>query len=134
TNQMFEITATDLAGHPSVKQLEFRFRPPVNLYTNFTGMVLVKVKNLPETTDRGWAWVGKCEVTQGQFEQVLGTNPSVNRGINYPVENMRLADATDFCAKLTDGDTNKPPGWHYALPSVQQWRFFTADTPTSTIF
>ncbi len=138
TGQTFEITATDLAGHAATKRLEFVFPPRSNLYTNdATGMVLAWVKGLPETTGAAWpvdgrsggGWVGKYEVMQGQFAKVLGTNPSANQGDpNFPVENMSLAQASEFCDKLTAGDPNLR-GWRYALPSEQQWLWFAGKQP-----
>jgi formylglycine-generating enzyme required for sulfatase activity len=97
-------------------------------------MILAWVTNLPDGgswpgRQGGGGWVGKNEVTQAQFEKVLGINPSANKaGGDYPVENMTLDQANEFCAKLTAGDP-KLKGWHYTLPSEQQWKFFAGDLP-----
>src|SRR5258707_5905023 len=45
--------------------------------------------------------LGKYEVTQGQYEAVMGKNPSTfKNGPDYPVEQMSWHDAKDFCAIL----------------------------------
>ena len=46
-------------------------------------------------------WLGKFEVTQGQWKKVMGSNPSESkRGDNYPVEMVSWSDAKEFIAKL----------------------------------
>ena len=45
--------------------------------------------------------LGKYEVTQGQYEAVMGRNPSTfKKGPDFPVEQMSWLDAKDFCAQL----------------------------------
>src|SRR5204862_8092633 len=42
--------------------------------------------------------LGKYEVTQGQYQALMATNPSSFKyGPNYPVEEMAWQDAKDFC-------------------------------------
>jgi formylglycine-generating enzyme required for sulfatase activity len=42
--------------------------------------------------------LGKYEVTQGQYQALMATNPSTFKyGPNYPVEEMAWQDAKDFC-------------------------------------
>jgi len=43
------------------------------------------------------------EITQGQFQSVMGSNPSYYKsGDNYPVEQVSWYDAVKFCNKLSD--------------------------------
>jgi len=45
--------------------------------------------------------IGKYEVTQGQWQAVIGNNPSAfKNGPDYPVEQASWDDAKDFCAKV----------------------------------
>ena len=45
--------------------------------------------------------IGKYAVTQGLWEEVMGSNPSENRqGGNYPVENVSWNDCQVFIRKL----------------------------------
>ncbi|MDR1858564.1 MAG: formylglycine-generating enzyme family protein [Treponema sp.] len=53
-------------------------------------------------------WMGKYEVTQGLYEEVMGSNPSYQDwysgcgvGPNYPVYNVIWYDAVEFCNKLS---------------------------------
>src|SRR4029434_1031658 len=47
-------------------------------------------------------WMGKYEVTQGEFMAILGRNPSHFIGdSNRPVEKITFFDAVNFCAALT---------------------------------
>ena len=47
-------------------------------------------------------WLGKTEVTQEQYETLMGQNPSTfkNVGKDAPVENVSWIDAMAFCEKL----------------------------------
>jgi len=75
-------------------------------------------------------WVGKYEVTQAEYEKVMGRNPSAVKGGSYPVENVSAEDAAEFCRKLStlEGSTGRlQSGWGYALPSETQWTEFVGD-------
>jgi len=64
-------------------------------------------------------WMAKFEITQGQYQKVMGTNPSsFKKGNNYPVENIRWLDARAFVRKL-----NQATGKHYRLPSEMEWEY-----------
>src|SRR5262245_48217818 len=44
-------------------------------------------------------WIGKYEVTQGEFQAILGRNPSHFSGdSNRPVEKVTFLDTTNYCA------------------------------------
>jgi formylglycine-generating enzyme required for sulfatase activity len=88
---------------------------PGDHYTNSIGMELVKV---------GSFWAGKFEVTQKEFQQVTGSNPSAFGGENRPVENVSWNDAMNFCAKLTARELKAkdlPDGYFYTLPTESEW-------------
>jgi len=62
-------------------------------------------------------WMGKYEVTQGQWEKVMGTNPSHFRnGRDYPVETVNWDDAQEFVRKL-----NQITGKGFRLPTEAEW-------------
>lgn len=47
-------------------------------------------------------WVGEYEVTQGEWQALMKTNPSRVRGSPYlPVDGVSWQDAARFCADLT---------------------------------
>ena len=71
-------------------------------------------------------WMGKYEVTQEQYQAIMGKNPSEFVGDNYPVETVSWNDAMDFCSKLTaiERRANRlPDGYEYTLPTEEQWEY-----------
>ena len=71
-------------------------------------------------------YLGKYEVTQVQWEKVMGSNPSYHKGAALPVENVSWDDAMEFCEKLTEVEKEAdrlPKGWTYTLPTEAQWEY-----------
>jgi formylglycine-generating enzyme required for sulfatase activity len=71
-------------------------------------------------------YLGKHEVTQEQWEKVMGTNPSYHKGAALPVEKVSWDDAMEFCKKLTQMEKEAdrlPKGWTYTLPTEAQWEY-----------
>ncbi len=73
-------------------------------------------------------WLGKTEVTQEQYEGLMGTNPSrlVEAGKTAPVEQVSWIDAVAFCEKLTERERaakRLPEGYVYTLPTEAQWEY-----------
>lgn len=63
-------------------------------------------------------WMLETEVTQAMYQAVTGSNPSVNKGNNYPVENVNHLDARSFCEKLF-----QQWGVQAKLPTESQWEY-----------
>jgi formylglycine-generating enzyme required for sulfatase activity len=76
------------------------------------------------TLTRGF-WIGRYEVTQGEYQAVIGTNPSGFTGdTNRPVEQVDWSDATNYCVKMTERERvagRLPASWEYRLPTEAQW-------------
>lgn len=72
-------------------------------------------------------WLGKTEVTQGQWQKIMGNNPSENAGDDrLPVENVSWNMAMEFCRKLTAQERaagRLPDGYVYTLPTDAQWEY-----------
>ncbi|MDF1837035.1 MAG: formylglycine-generating enzyme family protein [Planctomycetota bacterium] len=71
-------------------------------------------------------WMGETEVTQAQFQAVMGTNPSSFPGPNRPVERVSWNGARAFCAALTAQELaagNLLPGMEYRLPTEAEWEY-----------
>ncbi len=65
-------------------------------------------------------YLGKYEVTQGQWEAVMGTNPSQFKGESKrPVEQVSWEDAQEFIRKLNV----KEGGTKYRLPTEAEWEY-----------
>ena len=93
------------------------------------------------TLTRGF-WMGKYEVTQGEYLEVMGNNPSyfrngrapysggnggaVRNELRHPVDTVSWIDATNYCGKLTArelGAGRIPAGWGYRLPTEGEWEY-----------
>jgi len=93
----------------------------------------------PQTTvtlTRGF-WIGKFEVTQGDYLEVTGTNPSLFPGdLSRPVSSVSWPDATNYCWQLTQRELAAgriAPGSRYRLPTEAEWEC-AARAGTSTRF
>jgi formylglycine-generating enzyme required for sulfatase activity len=68
--------------------------------------------------------LGVYEVTQEQYEKVMGKNPSKFKGKQKnPVEMVSWNDAVEFCRKLSDLPGEKSTGYVYRLPTEAEWEY-----------
>ncbi|MBY0228901.1 MAG: formylglycine-generating enzyme family protein [Gemmataceae bacterium] len=80
--------------------------------------------------------LGAFEVTQAEYEAVMGKNPSAfaPRGDNrarvkgldtkrFPAENITWAEANEFCAKLSAMEKEKEAKRTYRLPTSDEWEY-----------
>ena len=67
--------------------------------------------------------LGTYEVTQGQYQRVMGTNPSKLKGANNPVEMVSWTDAVAFCRTLSELPSEKFVGNVYRLPTEAEWEY-----------
>jgi formylglycine-generating enzyme required for sulfatase activity len=64
-------------------------------------------------------YMGKYEVTQGQWENVMGSNPSSNtKGEKLPVTNVSWEDCQEFIKRLNSSNNGG-----YRLPSEAEWEY-----------
>jgi eukaryotic-like serine/threonine-protein kinase len=63
-------------------------------------------------------FMGKYEVTQAQYQAIMGNNPSNFKGDTKPVEQVSWDDAVEFCQKLS-----QKTGRKYRLPSEAEWEY-----------
>lgn len=95
---------------------------PGKVYTNSAGMMLLQMP--------GGFWAGKFEVKQSEYEKVVGANPSAFQDELKPVDSVSWNDAMSFCEKMTALDLQKkflPKGYHYTLPTEDEWQSLVAD-------
>ena len=66
-------------------------------------------------------WMGKTEVTQGQWKQIMGENPAeFKKGDNYPVENVRWWEVEKFAKKLSSLSTD---AYKFRFPTEAEWEY-----------
>lgn len=63
-------------------------------------------------------YIGVFEVTQAQYAQVMGENPSHFKGRDLPVETLNWRDALKFCEKATE-----LTGRSVRLPTEAEWEY-----------
>ena len=81
-------------------------------------------------------YLGAFEVTQAQYRQIMGTNPSFYsptgdakdevKGLNtddFPVERVSWHDAKQFCVKLSALPAETKAGRVYRLPAEAEWEY-----------
>jgi formylglycine-generating enzyme required for sulfatase activity len=76
---------------------------------NFDPEALAHESPVPEVTLRPFM-IAKCEVTQGQWDRVMGTGPSHFKGADLPVEMVSWNGCQEFCGKAG-----------LKLPTEAQW-------------
>ncbi|HKB58549.1 MAG TPA: formylglycine-generating enzyme family protein [Gallionellaceae bacterium] len=62
--------------------------------------------------------LGKYEVTQAEWQAVMGSDPAHFHGARLPVEQVSWSDAQAFIDKLS-----RKTGKHYRLPSEAEWEY-----------
>jgi uncharacterized protein (TIGR02996 family) len=98
-------------------------------------------EQLHEVTITRPYWLGVFAVTQGQYADVMGNNPSHFRRDgpgkgrvrrrntdDFPVEDLSWEDAARFASTIDSlarrsADRQPPPGYVYRLPTEAEWEF-----------
>ena len=83
----------------------------VNIIMNFQG------KQHEVTLTKSY-YMGKYEVTQEQWESVMGNNPSDTKETNLPVTDVSWEDCQEFIKKLNGITKGK-----YRLPTEAEWEY-----------
>ena len=96
--------------------------------TNSIGMKLEGARTgtdetLPEVTITKSYYLGVYEVTQGEYENVMGKHRSFFEGAMNPVERVNWEEAVSFCKKLSELPEEKATGRSYRLPTEAEWEY-----------
>ncbi len=67
--------------------------------------------------------ISKYEITQAQWRQIMGSNPSHFKGTKRPVETVSWDDAKQFCLKT-----------RLRLPSEEEWEYACRSGTTTTYY
>jgi formylglycine-generating enzyme required for sulfatase activity len=133
-------SSTVAAGLPSLEPSTSKLEP---IITNHLGMEFVLIPAgtftmgspdsaaIPDNKDEKPAhrvmiskpfYMGKYEVTQGQWEAVMGANPSRFKGKRRPVEYVSWKDIQTFIEKLNQHE-RQSNGVLCHLPTEAQWEY-----------
>ena len=73
------------------------------------------------TLTKGY-WLGETEVTQAQWESVMGNNLSYFKGASRPVEIVSWEDCQEFIAKV-NREARRQLGGEVRLPTEAEWEY-----------
>ncbi len=116
---------TDAGSRSSKTSTKEPFRPGQQWRESVAGIAFVWVPGrIPTGSDSrerplSGFWMGRYPVTQGQWKQVMGQNPShFAQGSSYPVEGVAWGDALDFTRRLAGLNKSR---YLFCLPTESQW-------------
>lgn len=67
--------------------------------------------------------IGIHEVTQSQFQSIMGQNPSSFRNDSAPVDSVTWEEARQFCEKLSEHEAERRMSRTYRLPTEAEWEY-----------
>ena len=126
---MVDAIRAEMAGRKNraraaINEMEFVRIPPGTFRMGSTG-ALAERDERPVTTVRISKpyFLGKYEVTQGQWEAVMGTNPShfADCGEDCPVEGVAWAMVQLFLRQVNE--LERETGYEYRLPTEAEWEY-----------
>ena len=70
-------------------------------------------------------WIGRCEVTQGLWEAIMGSNPSYFKGANLPVEQVSWDDCRRFLERLNNRkvELGLESTAYFDFPTEAEWEY-----------
>jgi len=114
-----QIDAARKVGVPVAKELDLGGKVTMKLALIPAGKFMMgEEKDQHEVTLSKPFYMGVTQVTQAQYEAVIGTNPSQLKGPTNPVEVVSWDDATGFCKKLSEKARQA-----VRLPTEAEWEY-----------
>lgn len=71
-------------------------------------------------------WMSQYEITQRDYQVVMGENPSQSKNWKNPVENVTWYEAEAFTRKINEQERKAnrlPEGYVYRLPAQSEWEY-----------
>ncbi|MEH6825674.1 MAG: formylglycine-generating enzyme family protein [Motiliproteus sp.] len=68
-------------------------------------------------------WLGQYEVTNAQWNKVMGGTDAQASLAQHPATNITWQDAQNFIAKLNTHHQQQPTGYRFRLPTEAEWEF-----------
>ena len=68
-------------------------------------------------------YLGAQEVTQAQYQQVMGVNRSYFKHARNPADSVSWDDAVEFCEKLSALAEERAAGRKFRLPTEAEWEY-----------
>lgn len=93
----------------------------IEVSANVVGIEMVRI---PDSAEHKGLYFGKYEVTQAQWQAIIGNNPSFNKSdSSHPVENVSWDDCQEFIERLNARAEVKQAGLIFFLPTEEQWEY-----------
>ena len=103
---------SDLPSHVESKAIAASVKERSSVASILKGMIKLPGRD---------CWLSATEVTQGQWESVMGYNPSSHKGADLPVENVSRDDCDKFLKKLNATKEVQASQFEFRLPSYEEW-------------
>ena len=79
---------------------------------------------IPDSAEHKGLYFGKYEVTQAQWQAIMGNNPTDFKGdLSRPVERVSWNDCQEFIKKLNARTEVKSAGIIFRLPTEEEWEY-----------
>ncbi|MEY4566185.1 MAG: hypothetical protein RLY14_1155 [Planctomycetota bacterium] len=115
--QLFSKLSPEMLTHDFLEMLSNRPPEVVLRLPSIKNSIGMTLRLVPKSS----FYLGVYEVTQEQYQKVIGTNPSALQEPQNPVEQVSWEDAVNFCSKLSALPEEKAAGRIYRLPTEVEW-------------
>ncbi len=112
--KLLDDNKADLSSHVESKLVSSSVEERSSIASILKGMIKVPGRDY---------WLSTTELTQGQWESVMGYNLSSHKGKNLPVENVSRDDCDVFLEKLNQTKEVKASQFEFRLPELEEWKY-----------